>query len=484
MQHSDWAEIEETVLRRISLRGAAYGDVRAIATTVETLAGHDRTIVLVQHADDAGFGVRVLCHGAWGFAASSVLTAAEACRIVDLAVALARDAASRPHTPVRIADEPPHIATVTTPRRVDPFSVPLGAKTELLEQLMERLHRQRGVVGSHAHLWAQKDQKRFGSTEGTRIGWNLLALQASFSATATFDGRFASRSFSTPQLRTGYELIENATLLTEASRIAAEAVEKVRADEVSDGTYDLVLDPKNLALTIHESCGHATELDRSLGYESNYAGTTFLTPDLLGSFRYGSPHVTLVADNTEPEALASTGYDDDGVACQRWDIVRDGVFVGYSTNREVAPLIEHSRSRGCSRADRWASIPLVRIANIGLAPGTATLADLIADVRRGIYIEGHDSFSIDQQRYNFQFGGDACWLIENGRRTGMLRNVIYHGVTPTFWGRCAGVADAAHRQRFGFISCGKGQPSQPGWMTHPASHALFRGVAVMQGRAI
>jgi TldD protein len=191
--------------------------------------------------------------------------------------------------------------------------------------------------------------------------------------------------------------------------------------------------------------------------------------------------VTLVADNTEPETLAATGYDDDGVACQRWDIVRDGLFVGYSTNREVAQKIGEARSRGSNRADGWGSVPIVRIANIGLNPGTATLDQLIADVKRGIYIEGHGSYSIDQRRYNFQFGGDAFWLIENGKRTHMLRDVIYHGITPEFWNSCDGVADRTFRRRYGFITCGKGQPGQSGWMTHAASPARFRKVHVITG---
>jgi TldD protein len=191
--------------------------------------------------------------------------------------------------------------------------------------------------------------------------------------------------------------------------------------------------------------------------------------------------VNLVADNTEPETLAATGYDDDGVACQRWDIVREGLFVGYCTNREVAAKIGETRSRGSNRADSWGSVPIVRIANIGLEPGSSSLDDLLADVKRGIYIEGHGSYSIDQRRYNFQFGGDAFWLIENGKRTTMLRDVIYHGITPEFWNSCDGVADHRYRRRYGFITCGKGQPGQSGWMTHAASHARFRRVAVIKG---
>jgi TldD protein len=321
------------------------------------------------------------------------------------------------------------------------------------------------------------------STEGSRLEFDLLAVNGDFDATAVHDGRFASRSFNTPHLRMGYELIEDANFLAEAPRIASQAVEKVKASTIAPGLYDLDLDPEHLSLTMHESCGHPSELDRALGYEANYAGTSFLTTERRGTFRYGSPHVNLVADNCESETLAATGYDDDGVVCQHWDIVREGIFVGYCTNREVAPKIGETRSRGSNRADSWGSVPIVRIANIGLEPGTATLDELLADVKRGIYIEGHGSYSIDQRRYNFQFGGDAFWMIENGKRTHMVRDVIYHGITPEFWGSCDGVADRSHRRRYGFITCGKGQPGQSGWMTHAASHARFRNVNVIGGQA-
>ena len=478
-----WDELAESALRRLHATGTEYGDVRIQASEVQRVVGQDGRIATVHDSRDSGFGVRVLYHGAWGFAASAVMSPEEVPRVADLALQIAMGSASLATDPVRLAPEPVHRDSVRTSFRVDPFTVPLEDKTRFLLEAMERLHRQAGIVRSRAELWARRDRKLFVSTEGAHLHFDLLAVQGEMAATAAHEGRFATRTFQTPHLRTGYELVLEADFLREAPRVAAQAVEKARAPAVEPGRYDLVLDPEHLSLTMHESCGHPSELDRALGYEANYAGTSFLTPDKLGHFRYGSRHVNLVADNTEPGTLAATGYDDDGVACQRWDVIREGVFVGYCTNREVAPKIGQARSRGSNRADGWGSIPIVRIANIGLEPGPAGLEDLIADVKRGIYIEGHDSFSIDQQRYNFQFGGDAFWLIENGRRTRMLRDVIYHGITPEFWGSCDGVADAAHRRRYGFITCGKGQPTQAGWMTHAASHALFRGVHVIRGGA-
>lgn len=481
MRTPSWDEFAELALKRIAASGAEYGDIRIQDSLTETIKGEDRRIASIRDIRDIGFGVRVLYHGAWGFAASSILSLEEVPRVADLAVEIAKGSASIAVEKVRLAEEPVHRDRVVTPCRIDPFSVPLEKKTDLLLNTMEALHRRAGIVRSSTSLWARRDRKLFLSTEGTRLEFDLLAGQGECTATALHEGRFASRSFNTPHLRKGYELIEEADFLREAPRVAHQAVEKVQAPAVEAGLYDLILDPEHLSLTMHESCGHPSELDRALGYEANYAGTSFLTTDKRGAFRFGSPHVTLVADNTEPETLAATGFDDDGVACQQWDIVRDGVFVGYCTNREVAPKIGEKRSCGSNRADGWNSVPIVRIANIGLVSGAATLDQLIGDVKRGISIEGHGSYSIDQQRYNFQFGGDAFWLIENGRRTHMLRDVIYHGITPEFWNSCDGVADRSFRQRYGFITCGKGQPGQSGWMTHAASPARFRQVAVIRG---
>jgi len=481
MSTPDWAELAELALAHIRSAGADYGDIRILHSSSQTITGEDCRIASIRDVEDTGFGVRVLYHGAWGFAASSVLSLEEVPHVADLAVEIAKGSASLAVEKVRLAEEPVHHDRVLTSVHLNPFTVPLEKKADLLLETMEALHRQRGIVRSSASLWVHRDRKRFVSTEGSAIEFDLLASSGDFSATAVHDGRFATRSFNTPHLRKGYELIEETDMLREAPRVATEAVEKVNAPVVDPGRYDLVLDPEHLSLTMHESCGHPSELDRALGYEANYAGTSFLTPEKQGTFRYGSPHVTLVADNTEPETLAATGYDDDGVACQKWDVVRDGIFVGYCTNREVALKIGESRSRGSNRADSWASVPIVRIANIGLEPGSATREQLIADVKRGIYIEGHGSYSIDQRRYNFQFGGDAFWLIENGKRTHMLRNVIYHGITPEFWNSCDGVADRSSRRRYGFITCGKGQPGQSGWMTHAASPARFRSVQVIRG---
>lgn len=476
-----WEGLADLSLVAVRKSGAEYGDIRLLDTTRQTIGGEDRRIARINDARDAGFGVRVLYKGAWGFAASALVTADEIRRVTQQAIDVAKASAALVREPVKLVEEPPHVDRVATERKSDPFALTLESKTKLLQDVMETLHKEDGIVRSSASLWAQRDLKYFASTEGARIHFDLLAVQGGISATARADGRFATREYETPFFRSGYELITDADFLAAAPRVASQAVEKCKAPLVEPGQYDMVLDAQHLALTIHESCGHPTELDRALGYEANYAGTTFLTPDKIGKFQYGSRHINIVADNTEPGGLASTGYDDDGVAGQRWDIMREGVFVGCSTNREVAGKIGLKRSTGSSRADSWSSVPIVRIANVGLSPGQSSLDDLIADVKRGIFIEGHGSFSIDQKRYNFQFGGDAFWLIENGKRTHMLRDVIYTGITPEFWNSCDGVADATHRKRYGFTNCGKGQPNQSGWMTHAACPARFRNIKVIAG---
>lgn len=480
---SDWPELAKLAISRLKAGGCEYGDVRLLDTRTQSVRAEDGRISRVSDRFDSGYGIRALYKGAWGFAANADFSQEEIERTADRAVEVARASHALAKEPVRLADEPTHVDTVKTPFTVDPFSVSLDEKCDLLVRIADVLHKEPGIIRSNGSLWAQRDVKYFASTEGSAINFDLLAVGGGFGATAKSADGFQSREMSLPFRRSGYEHITAANMLGEAPRVAAQVLEKVKAGQPTPGKYDLVLDGAHLSLTIHESCGHPSELDRALGYEANYAGTSFLTPDKLGSFRYGSKHINLVADNTMAGGMASTGYDDDGVAGQRWPIIEEGIFKGYSTNREVATAIGEKRSRGSCRADSWSSVPIVRIANVGLEPGSETPDSLIADVKDGIYIEGRGSFSIDQRRYNFQFGGDCFWEIKNGKRGAMLKNVIYNGITPEFWGSCDGVATREFRQEHGFTNCGKGQPGQSGWMTHSASPARFRGVNVIDPKA-
>jgi len=479
----DWPSLAQLAISRLKAGGCEYGDIRLLETRTQSVRAEDKRIANVGERYESGFGIRALYKGAWGFAASADFTAAEVGRTADRAVEIAKASYTLMKAPVKLADEPVHKDSVKTAYKTDPFAVSLDDKCNLLVKVSEALHQQSGIIRSSGNLWTQRDVKHFASTEGSVIDFDLLAIGGGFSATARHEDDFQSREYSAPYMRTGWEHIVAADFAKHAPRIAAEAVEKVKATQPAPGKYDLVLDGSHLSLTIHESCGHPSELDRALGYEANYAGTSFLTPEKLNSFHYGSKHVNLVADNTRAGAMASTGYDDDGVAGQRWAVVEEGVFRGYCTNREVAPAVGDKRSRGSCRADSWSSVPIVRIANIGLEPGTETPDSLIAGVENGIYIEGRGSFSIDQRRYNFQFGGDAFWEIKNGKRGAMLKNVIYNGITPEFWSSCDGVANRDFWQQHGFTNCGKGQPGQSGWMTHAASPARFRQVNVINPKA-
>ncbi len=483
MDRSSWSQLASLALEKVKRGGCLYGDIRLMESRNQSLRAEDRRIANINERFDSGFGVRALYQGAWGFAASSHFSEEEVERTAAKAVEVARASHLLMKSPVTLADEPIHVDKVVTRYRIDPFEVSLDDKAELLLRVSDVLHKHKSIIRSDGFLWMQRDIKLFASTEGTKLDFDLMAIGGSFGATAKRGDDYQSRNYIVPFYRTGYEHLDKYDMLSHADRIAEQAIEKVQASQPSPGKYDLVLDPAHLALTIHESCGHPSELDRALGYEANYAGTSFLTPEKLGNFQYGSRHVNLMADNTRSGHMASTGYDDDGVAGQRWPIVERGIFRGYSTSREVAGAIGEKRSRGSCRADSWASVPIVRIANVGLEPGIESLDSLLADVKDGIYIEGRGSFSIDQKRYNFQFGGDAFWEIKNGRRGRMLKNVVYNGITPEFWNSCDGVGNRETWREYGFITCGKGQPGQSGWMTHAASPARFRQINVIDPKA-
>jgi TldD protein len=475
--------LAETCLATLKKLGAGYGDIRIGHYRSQTLAARDARLEAIEDAESLGFGVRVLDRGAWGFAASNRLTEEEVARVTREAVAVARASALALDQPVVLAPEPVHAnARYVSPFRIDPFSVAVDDKIGLLLQVNEALKRNPGVKVAQSSMYFWRRDQLFASSEGSLIETLVIRSTASETASAVDEDDSQDRSYNIPALHAGYEHVLDGDLKGNAERVAAQAVEKLKAAELGEGQADLILNPEHLSLVIHESCGHASELDRALGYEANYAGTSFLTTDKLGGFRYGAPIVNLVADNVHPTGLASVGFDDDGVECQRWDIVREGVFVGYSDNREVAPRVGGTRSHGSCRADSWGSIPIVRIANVGLEPGGGKVEDLIADTRRGIYIEGHGSWSIDQRRWNMQFGGDAFWEIVNGKRERMLKNVIYQSVTPEFWGACDAVCSADEWESHGFLTCGKGQPGQSGHMTHGASPARFRKMKILASR--
>ncbi len=484
-------ELAQLAVDRLSQAGCDYGDIRVCTEFQQRLGARDRSLHLLQDSSSQGFGVRALVGGAWGFAASPEQTPEAIARTVDQAVAIARASRLSQRQPVGLAPATPHRDTYVTPIVTDPWAVPLTTKVELLLALTEGM-----LTAGHPEIkraWAQlsfsREAKVFASTEGALIDQTIYRSHPACGCVAVGDGDAQSRSYERSPLNCGYEHIDHADLLGQVERLAAEAVEKLRAPEgPANETTTLILLPTNLYLTIHESVGHPTELDRVLGYEANFAGTSFATPEHLGKLRYGAPWVNFVGDRTLPTGRATAGYDDEGVPAQRWPIVQDGILVDYLTDRETAHRLGRPASNGCAFADSWANLPLVRIPNLSLEPGpaggshTASLEAMIADTPSGILIDGIGSFSIDQQRRNFQFGGDAFWKIERGRVTGMLKNVTYQSQTTTFWNQVDALGGPASWQPCGTSICGKGEPLQLAQMTHGCVPVRVRDIQV--GRAV
>jgi len=478
---SDWEPLARIALSEARAAGADFADVRLMRLHQQSILARNDRIDRVLDSHRVGFGVRVLARGAWGFAGSSLLTEDSLRATARRAAAIARGSSVLVREPVILAPEPPHQASHVTPRARDPFDVPLSVKSALLLQANEEM-RAVPEIRLAVGLIQQTSQKQFyASTEGSGIHRDRIITAATIMAHAAGNDDRQSRAYHISGRHAGWEQIEAGDLVGNAPRVAREAKEKLFAERAPEGRYDLILDPEHLHLTIHESIGHATELDRVLGYEADYAGTSFATVDKLGSFQYGSKTVNVVADNITPEFLASTGFDDEGVAGQRWDIIREGILVDYGTGREVAPKIGAERSHGTCRADGWWSTPIVRIPNLGLLPGKGTPEELIADTRDGIFIQGAGTFSIDQQRLNFQFGGDMFWRVRNGRISGPLKNVVYQSSTPVFWNACDAVCGPEDWRAVGILNCGKGQPGQAGTMSHYSSTSRFRGIPVGRG---
>jgi TldD protein len=365
----------------------------------------------------------------------------------------------------------------------DPFSVPIGQKLDLLRSIAVEARKVAGVFMVNGQIATRLEDRFFASTEGSVIEQHVTQIAPEFTVTAVEAGRkVKTRTYRPHAVCAGYEAVERAGMLGQARRVGEEAVEHLKAPSVEPGPKDLVLLPTHLALTIHESLGHSTELDRALGYEANYAGTSFLTPDKLGKFRVGSDIVNVNGDRIRPESLSTCGYDDDGVKTRQFPILKNGIFVGYQTIRDQSHLIGQEESMGCCYADSFASVPFQRMPNVWLEPAKAavTLDDLVGGVDDGILIDGRGSYSIDQQRYNFQFGGDAFWAIKGGKVRGMIADVAYQSRTPDFWSACDGIGGEALWENVGLNADGKGQPPQLNAMSHGCAPSRFRRITVLR----
>jgi TldD protein len=478
--------LTDAALTRARDLGCEHADLRVERIRQQVISLRDARPESFTDTEDLGLAVRVVHEGTWGFAAGVVLTAAEAVRLAEEAVAVAKVSAAVVSDRVELAPEPVHPdETWVSAYDVDPFAVPDAEKSGLLTELSEGLLAADGVEHVQTSCMLVKEQKYYADTAGTRTRQQRVRLQPEFTA-LTVDratGSFESMRTLAPPAGRGWEYLTGTgwDWPRELAELPELLREKTKAPSVTAGRYDLVVDPSNLWLTIHESVGHATELDRALGYEAAYAGTSFATVDQLGTLRYGSPLMHVTGDRTAPHGLATVGFDDEGVAAQQWDIVRDGVLVGYQVDRNMARLRGMPRSNGCSFADSSRHVPVQRMANVNLqpAPDGPSTDEVIAGVERGIYVVGDKSWSIDMQRYNFQFTGQRFYRIEGGRLAGQLRDVAYQATTTDFWGSLRALGGPQTYVLGGAMNCGKAQPGQTAPVSHGCPVALFEGVSIL-----
>ena len=481
------AALADAALRRARELGAEHADARVERLTSQSIDLRDGSVTGVVDSVTVGLAVRVIVDGTWGFASHVELTPRRAAATAERAVEVARALRPVAREQVLRADEPVHADAVWVSEwTIDPFAVPTREKVELLTEWSHRLLAADGVDHVQAGLAQVRECKFYADTAGTTTTQQRIRIGPAFTATAVdrAAGGFETMRSLAPPVGRGWEyaLGTGWDWDTELAELPALLAEKAKAPSVEPGAYDLVLDPTNLWLTIHESVGHATEYDRAIGYEAAYAGTSFATPDQLGSLRYGSGRMHVTGDRTQPHGLATIGYDDDGVATTEWDLVRDGVLVGYQLDRTFAPRLGLARSNGCAFAASPHHMPLQRMANVSLHPDPAvdrSTEDLIGGVERGIYVVGDRSWSIDMQRYNFQFTGQRFFRIEGGRLAGQLRDVAYQATTTDFWGSLDAVGGASTWLLHGAMNCGKAQPGQLAAVSHGCPSALFRGVTVL-----
>jgi TldD protein len=460
--------------------GARYADIRIIETRQQTVSVKNGAIDGIGDQDSQGFGVRVLVGNSWGFAASAYLTAPEIDRVTGLAVQIAR--ASAIVSGERVDLGPPVTSTgrYVTPFEIDPFGISIEEKVGLLLRADAEMRRNNGVKVSEANVIAVRHLKYFANSEGAYIEQTIYESGGSIAATAVNDSEIQIRSHPNSfrhQGTGGWEYVAAADFVGNAARVADEAVRLLTADVCPSRQTALILDSSQLALQIHESCGHPTELDRVYGTEAAFAGRSFLTTDKRNNFRYGSSIVNLTADSVRPTGLGTFGWDDEGVPASRTPLVKDGEFTGYLMSRETASQLG-CESNGCMRADGWNRIPLIRMTNVSLEPGTWEYADIIADTDDGILMETNRSWSIDDMRLNFQFGTEVGYEIKNGRKGRLLKNCTYGGMTPEFWASCDAIGNEKHWILWGTPNCGKGEPMQTMGTGHGASPARFRNVQV------
>ncbi|HIE5353651.1 TldD/PmbA family protein [Stenotrophomonas maltophilia] len=494
--------LAEAALAAAKRAGATYCDVRIGRYLNQAVITREARVQNVTNSESSGIGIRVIVNGAWGFAATREQTPAAVLAAVGQAAAIARANAPLQSRPVQLAPVT-GVGDVSwkTPIRRNAMAVPIQDKVDLLLSL-NAAAMNAGADYINSTLFLVNEQKYFASSDGSFIDQDIHRIWLPFTATAIdkATGKFRTRAGLSSPMGMGYEFLDGDARgkvqlpggitayrdsydpVEDAIAAARHAREKLKAPSVKPGKYDLVLDPSNLFLTIHENVGHPLELDRVLGYEANYAGTSFATLDKRDAgFRWGSDIVNFFADKTQPGSLGAVGYDDEGVKTLRWDLVRDGILVDYQATRDEAHILGRDASHGCSYADSWSSVQFQRMANVSLAPGKQPLSvdDMIKDVENGIYIHGRGSYSIDQQRYNAQFGGQLYYQIKDGKIAGMVEDAAYQIRTPEFWNACTAICDERDFRLGGSFFDGKGQPGQVSAVSHGSSTTRFNGINII-----
>jgi TldD protein len=475
-------DLTRRALGRASELGASYADMRVVGREEETIHVKNGKVENLGATTDRGFGIRCIVDGCWGFASSSLVEPEEVDRVVDLAVQIAKASGRTKREEVILADEDVHEGVWASKLDRDPFDVPLEDKINLLLDADKIMRAEPNIKVSEAEMLSFRQNSIFASSEGSYIDQTKTESGAGITATAV-DGEELQRrshpqSFGGDYATAGYEYVESCKLVENAERVAKEANQLLRAEQCPSDERALILGKSMLALQVHESCGHPIELDRVFGTEAGYAGTSFLTTDKLGKFRYGSDIVNIVADATAERGLGSFFFDDEGVKAQKVPIVDKGMFVGYLTSRETAPKIGWDRSGGAMRADGWSRIPLIRMTNVNLLPGDSSFDEMVAETKNGIYADGITSWSIDDKRLNFQFGCEYAREVKDGSLGKMYKNPTYTGITYEFWGSCDLIAGKKEWHLWGVPNCGKGEPGQSAHIGHGVSFACFPKVRI------
>lgn len=494
-------QLADVGLNTAKSKGATYADVRIGRYLNQFIVTRENRVQNVANTESFGVGIRVIANGSWGFACSNIVTKEGVAKTAERAVAVAKANAKIINEPVQLAPQQGYgEVSWKTPIEKNAFAVPVKDKVDLLLKV-NSIAMQGGANFVNSILFAVNEQKYFASTDGSYIDQDIHRIYPNFVVTKIdqASGKFQTRRSLSSPVGMGYEYLTPTNeskiqgvvtryknrydILEDVKNATADVAQKIAAKTVEPGKYDLVLDPSHLWLTIHESVAHPTELDRVLGYEANYAGTSFLTLDKWQSknFHFGSDLVNIVADKLQPGSLGAVGYDDEGVKCKEWDIIKSGVLVNYQAIRDQAHILGLKESQGCCYSQSWADVQFQRMPNISLKPGKEKLSvdDMIKNVEKGIYIIGDGSFSIDQQRYNFQFGGQTFYEIKNGKIEGMLKDVAYQANTQEFWNSCTAIADESDYRLGGAFNDGKGQPAQSNAVSHGSSTTRFNGVNVI-----